>query len=436
MTAGDTYLVQLWVNDARSIGGLRTETITGGANTSANLNYGSNPDGTGPGQFIIGTFVADSTGSETLTLLGNGYAPSAQFNLLQVRNLTVAQGTWNVSTPYFGDWNTAGNWVGGIVPNGAGKTATFDNTVAGATAAITNVPVTLGVLNIASSSRIDIAGVNQGALTMQAATSGSTAQINVSGGTLDKINLPLSFNSPAAISVAANSTLEIGNPVNLNGQAVTLSGGGTLQFDVNFSASSGTLQANAGAVAIGTEAIVSPVLLDIAGNAQLSGSGTIQGDVTYESSAASLFAGKIAGAGSSLVLNAGSGSLTLTGANTYGGATEVVSGTLIAANTGAIADGTSLVVGNPAFFPAAVVPYGNSAVAGGSGLNAAAVPEPSTLALVAFGLWSAAACRRFSKRRRTGWTPKRTAGKSGGKPPHSKWAAINVARRRRNRRTH
>jgi hypothetical protein len=90
MTAGDTYLVQLWVNDARNIGGLRTETITGGANTSANLSYGSNPDGTGPGQFVIGTFVADGTGSETLTLLANGYAPSAQFDLLQVRDITPA----------------------------------------------------------------------------------------------------------------------------------------------------------------------------------------------------------------------------------------------------------------------------------------------------------------------------------------------------------
>jgi autotransporter-associated beta strand protein len=299
-------------------------------------------------------------------------------SLITVPTPVKAPYTWNASG-WLGDWNTAGNWAGGIVPNGAGTVATFDNTVAGATAAITNVPVTLGVLNIASSSRIDIAGVDQGALAMQAATTGSSAQIYVSGGTLDKINLPLSFNSPTAINVAVGSTLEIGNPVNLNGQTVTLSGGGTLQCDVNFSASSGTLRANAGAVAIGAEAIVSPALLDIAGNAQLSGAGTIQGDVIYESSAASLFAGAIAGAGSSLVLNANGGSLTLTGSNTYGGGTEVLSGTLIAAGDESLPDGGSLTVG-----------AGAAAMLDAPSLAAspavAAVPEPSTIALFGAGL--------------------------------------------------
>ena len=87
MTVGDTYLVQLWVNDARNIGGLRTETFTGGANTSAILDYGSNPNGTGPGQFITGTFVADAA-SQNISILATGYAPSAQFNLLQVRDIT------------------------------------------------------------------------------------------------------------------------------------------------------------------------------------------------------------------------------------------------------------------------------------------------------------------------------------------------------------
>jgi autotransporter-associated beta strand protein len=301
----------------------------------------------------------------------------------------LAPGTWNVSTSYYGDWNTASNWGGGVVPNGAGTIATFDNTVAGATAAITNVPVTLGVLNIASSSRIDITGVNEGTVTMQAASSGSTAQIYVSGGTLDKINLPLSFSSPTTIGLAAGSTLEIGNPVNLNGQTVTMSGGGTLQFDVTFSASSGTLQANAGAVAIGAEAIVSPALLDISGNAQLTGSGTIQGDLTYDSSAASRFAGTIVGTGSSLVLNAGGGSLTLTGDNTYGGGTEVLSGTLIATNNQSLPDGGSLTVGAEA---TSLFDSSQAASSAAVSPSAAAVPEPSISALLGVGAIGLIAC--------------------------------------------
>jgi hypothetical protein len=87
MTVGDTYQLEFWVNDARNIGGLRTETVTGGANTSPILDYGSNANGTGPGQYIIGTFVANNA-SQNITILASGYAPSSQMNMLLVRDIT------------------------------------------------------------------------------------------------------------------------------------------------------------------------------------------------------------------------------------------------------------------------------------------------------------------------------------------------------------
>ena len=87
MTQGDTYLVQLWVQDGRnSTVNQRTETLTGGANTSVSLAYGSGDSGAG--QYVIGTFVAGSS-SETLTLTPGAAFPSAQFNLLQVRDITA-----------------------------------------------------------------------------------------------------------------------------------------------------------------------------------------------------------------------------------------------------------------------------------------------------------------------------------------------------------
>ncbi|HXB58907.1 MAG TPA: hypothetical protein VNU95_05060 [Candidatus Acidoferrales bacterium] len=89
MTAGDDYLVEFWVNDGRnSTVNQRTETVTGGDSTSAFLDYGSGSSG--PGQYIIGTFVADASGDETLTLTPGAAIPSAQFNLLQVRDITPA----------------------------------------------------------------------------------------------------------------------------------------------------------------------------------------------------------------------------------------------------------------------------------------------------------------------------------------------------------
>jgi hypothetical protein len=90
MTAGDTYLLQFWVNDGRnSTTAERSETLTGGANTSAALAYGFG--NSGPGQYIIGTFVADGTGQQTITMNafgGNDIGPSAQINLLQLRDIT------------------------------------------------------------------------------------------------------------------------------------------------------------------------------------------------------------------------------------------------------------------------------------------------------------------------------------------------------------
>jgi PEP-CTERM motif len=79
MTVGDTYLVQMWLNDGRN-GQTGTSTFTGGANTSDPVAIG---DGV-PGQYIIGTFVADSTGSESITM-----SPGIMLNLVQVRDLTA-----------------------------------------------------------------------------------------------------------------------------------------------------------------------------------------------------------------------------------------------------------------------------------------------------------------------------------------------------------
>jgi hypothetical protein len=90
MTAGDTYLLEFWVQDGRnSTTAERSETLTGGSSTSGALAYGSGS--TGPGDYIIGTFVSDGTGTETLNINPAGGAdigPSAQINLVQLRDIT------------------------------------------------------------------------------------------------------------------------------------------------------------------------------------------------------------------------------------------------------------------------------------------------------------------------------------------------------------
>ena len=83
MKPGHSYLVQIWANDGRGNG--RTESFQGGGNTSATLDFGD-----APGQFIVGTFVANNTGLETIVLSGAG-SPNGdypQLNIVQVRDLT------------------------------------------------------------------------------------------------------------------------------------------------------------------------------------------------------------------------------------------------------------------------------------------------------------------------------------------------------------
>jgi hypothetical protein len=98
MTAGHTYEIQFWVEDARGSTGARWENLSGGdigttaygTNTSGPVGY-SSPLFSGaasPGYYIVGTFVADSTASEEILLTPWGGSPDSQINLFQVRDIT------------------------------------------------------------------------------------------------------------------------------------------------------------------------------------------------------------------------------------------------------------------------------------------------------------------------------------------------------------
>lgn len=100
MTAGHTYEIQFWVEDVRGYND-RWENLSGGdiggtvygTDTSSPLGYSSPVfhNTTNPGYYIIGTFVADNTGSEEILLspFNVGGTSSAQVNLFQVRDITV-----------------------------------------------------------------------------------------------------------------------------------------------------------------------------------------------------------------------------------------------------------------------------------------------------------------------------------------------------------
>ncbi len=132
----------------------------------------------------------------------------------------------------------------------------------------------------------------------------------------------------------------------------------------------------------------------LAGAGLVTNSGTSAAAFTVNGSSSTTFSGSINDGASPVSLTvSGGATLTLTGTDTYSGGTTVSgNATLIVTNSEAIFDGTSLTVGDPSAFPAPVVP---SPVVSAS----VAVPEPATLALLVFGLGSAAIYRRYRRHR-------------------------------------
>jgi autotransporter-associated beta strand protein len=101
------------------------------------------------------------------------------------------------------------------------------------------------------------------------------------------------------------------------------------------------------------------------------------------------FSGGITDGNGNVALTLSGGSLILYGSNTYTGGTTVLGGLL----SGDFPAGTSLIVG-----AAAPVEFHDTYTAVSTGGPATPVPEPGTIVLLLAALWSAEACRRFSKR--------------------------------------
>jgi len=78
LIAGETYEIQAWFVDDRLNQDARTMTVSDGVNPGVTLND----------EFVIGTFVADGTGTQTLQIVGDdgsGGAVNAHFSAFQVR---------------------------------------------------------------------------------------------------------------------------------------------------------------------------------------------------------------------------------------------------------------------------------------------------------------------------------------------------------------
>jgi len=189
-----------------------------------------------------------------------------------------------------------------------------------------------------------------------------------------------SISTTAALTITLDKPQTVGTLLlgNLGNASVgyTLTGTGTNTLTLNNSGSGASIT-----VTDGIHAINAPVIL--ADNLLVSGSGTLA------------FSNSSSITGSYSLTMSGLGTLILSGSDNYAGGTNVTAGTLIVTNNTALPTGTGLTVGAGGTFifdpSAAGSPVATSSAA-------AAVPEPSTLALLTVGalglLGYAWRCRR------------------------------------------
>jgi len=164
-----------------------------------------------------------------------------------------------------------------------------------------------------------------------------TGATTISGGTL-QVDGSLASGSTVGVGTAG----ELSGSGTINGNA-TLTGSGIISSSGTIAGTlgvtggnwngtgsvTGVVNSSSGTFTIGSSAnLHADGGLNVTGGT-LAGTGTITGHVNYTSSASSSYSGIIAGSGKTLTMNNSSATLTLTGVNTYTGATTVSAGKLV-----------------------------------------------------------------------------------------------------------
>ncbi len=349
--------------------------ITGGLTLNPGLTLTVTPGSSWVnGTYVLATYGSLTNNSSSFSgwtvggsspLVGRhtyGFSVSGSSLDLTVGSAAVVNGTW--SGPGGGSWGTAGDWQGGNIPGYVGDTATFGTGI-GSTAATVTLDGARGLSGLTLSTTgggsytLSRSGGDT-ASTLILANGGSTVPVSVSGSS-QTIAVPVTFFDNVSVSVNSGASLTVSGAVGDGGagKSLTVSGAGTLilagsnTYGGGTTLSAGQLNINnASALGTGPLTISGGTIGNTSGaaitlstnNAQtwggdftFAGANNLNlgtGAVTMSSSRTVTVAsgnltvgGVISGSGYSLT-KAGTGTLTLGGADTYSGGTTVAAGVL------------------------------------------------------------------------------------------------------------
>lgn len=156
-------------------------------------------------------------------------------------DVDLGASTWNQTAG--GDWNAIGNWTG-LVPNSDAAEVTFGDKITATSTVFTDQDVTVHNVTFANPNRYVVAG--GGTITLTGNSSVATASLSTLIGD-HEFQAPIALASDTGASISAGTTLSFNNSLNLAGNTLTKTGGGTLALNNNIvTGTGGTIQCNSG----------------------------------------------------------------------------------------------------------------------------------------------------------------------------------------------
>ncbi len=361
-TANRTYLATLWLQGwANIIGGdslnrQQGALVVGGASGNSSVTLGSSLL-----QTTAATTVAISNATVTnFMAIGAGATGSSpwyqQASSFTATGSTTRVGVYNVSTASFksganvddvgvyaandwnlnsdGNWSTGANWADGFAPNATGAVAAFAGVATAPRTITLDSNATVGALIFNNANAYTISGANS--LTL----SGNFVSGNASGAFMGPVVTVNTGNHTINTNIAISGALA---PLFAINQGARLTAGGVI------SGSTGVVKSGFGTLTLGGNNTYSGTTSINSGTLEISSSGLLgggnysqnianSGTFLLGSNSNQILSGVISGIGALTKNN--TGTLTLSGNNTYSGASTLNAGTVEIASTGRLGGGT------------------------------------------------------------------------------------------------